>query len=264
MSAARILGWDTSSRSGYLFAAEVPEGSTEQEGASRLLHAQVLSVDQRQHSEGLLLGISEALSATGWQLEQVAGFAVGIGPGSFTGIRIGLTTARTLGQMLCTPVVPISSLEMIEVAYRSAQGSSQDAVVILAEACMGEVYVRVSKRESGGASAEAVTKISELDRNLQGWGLHELPSNEVTVIMPDTLKKHPSLAALESNGRFRVTDWPASHGISKALAHVAERRWKEGVRHSALDVQPVYLRVSDAELHLKARENALRNAVRGG
>ena len=65
------------------------------------------------HAESLFEGIAKLLKSARWPITSLSGVAVSIGPGSFTGIRIGLAAARALGQSLRIPVVGISALEVM-------------------------------------------------------------------------------------------------------------------------------------------------------
>src|SRR4051812_2069169 len=101
----KFLAWDTSSKSGAVVAFESRAGAYDVHLVAEL----VLNVDST-HSERLLWGIHQVLESARWKLEDVDVFGVGAGPGSFTGLRIGVTTARTLAHSLQKPVVGVSSL----------------------------------------------------------------------------------------------------------------------------------------------------------
>lgn len=80
------------------------------------------------HSERLIPMLDQLLTAADWQLKDLDFIGVVHGPGSFTGIRIGIATAQGLGQVLEIPVVGIGSLETLSWA---GCGRKEDIVVIL-------------------------------------------------------------------------------------------------------------------------------------
>ncbi|MEN9722133.1 MAG: hypothetical protein RJB38_119, partial [Pseudomonadota bacterium] len=181
----KVLGWDTSGKTGYLFLADFADELI-------LRFTKVLEVDQRQHSEGLLMGIAEALESAGLRAQDLNLLGIGVGPGSFTGIRIGLTTARTFGQMLGISLVPVSSLSMIEAAVRNQLGELCADVLVILEACMGEVYVRRG-RFGDADSVERVMKTAALPHFLSESGYSEASSRPVVVVLPENWRGHPVL-----------------------------------------------------------------------
>jgi tRNA threonylcarbamoyladenosine biosynthesis protein TsaB len=70
-------------------------------------------VDARRHTELVGPAIVEVLKATGIDRKQLSAIAVGVGPGPFTGLRIGLVTARMLGHVLEIPVDGVCSLDVV-------------------------------------------------------------------------------------------------------------------------------------------------------
>lgn len=90
------------------------------------------------HSEALLPMIDQILSETGKTLDDFDAFAVGVGPGSFTGIRIGCATIKSLAQVTSKPILPFSSLEALT---RSNIQSLFENTVALANAYQGQVFV---------------------------------------------------------------------------------------------------------------------------
>lgn len=96
-----VLGIDTSTKTGGLGLYDQTEG---------LVGEMNLALEQT-HSERLIPMMEHLLQACGRALDEVDGFAVTVGPGSFTGVRIGVTTAKTLAQVTGKPIVGISTLE---------------------------------------------------------------------------------------------------------------------------------------------------------
>lgn len=104
----------------------------------------------RGHAERLMEFVDEALAAADRQIDDIDRIAVTIGPGSFTGIRVGVATARGLALALGKPAVGVSSLHVIaEEARAAAQGR---AVLAAIDAKRDEVYL-----QSYDASGQAVT-----------------------------------------------------------------------------------------------------------
>jgi tRNA threonylcarbamoyladenosine biosynthesis protein TsaB len=90
------------------------------------------------HAARLLVLVEEVLAAAGTSWDAVERLAVGVGPGGFTGLRIGIATARALAQARALPVTGVSSLEALAAGVRPLEGS--DRVVGVIDARRGEVF----------------------------------------------------------------------------------------------------------------------------
>lgn len=86
------------------------------------------------HAGRLLAAAEEALAAAGVAWEELDRLAVGVGPGSFTGLRIGIATARALAQGRGLPVVGVSTLEAL------ARGAQAPVVLAVLDARRGEAF----------------------------------------------------------------------------------------------------------------------------
>ncbi len=78
-------------------------------------------VDARRHGELLAPGIARVLADASRSASDLTGIAVGVGPGPFTGLRIGLMTARAMGDALNIPVTGVCTLDVIAAAIASEQ-----------------------------------------------------------------------------------------------------------------------------------------------
>jgi tRNA threonylcarbamoyladenosine biosynthesis protein TsaB len=92
------------------------------------------------HSARLLVLVEEALAAAGADWDAVERIAVGVGPGGFTGLRLGIATARALAQARGLPLAGVSSLEALAVAARDGGADSGHPVLALIDARRGEVF----------------------------------------------------------------------------------------------------------------------------
>jgi tRNA threonylcarbamoyl adenosine modification protein YeaZ len=109
-----------------------------------------LSNGEQSQSSRLMPALDELFKKVGWNLQELDALAVDVGPGRFTGIRLGVSAARTLSQTLQKPVVEISSLEAL-----AAQGSGwqtgksfvwkfpHDLLCVLMDALRDDVYMAV-------------------------------------------------------------------------------------------------------------------------
>jgi tRNA threonylcarbamoyl adenosine modification protein YeaZ len=102
--------------------------------------AQSLAIDARRHGELLAPGIESVLAQAGATSRDLTDVAVGTGPGPFTGLRVGLVTARTLGVALAVPVHGVCSLDAL--AFRAADDGAvgDDPFLVATDARRREVY----------------------------------------------------------------------------------------------------------------------------
>ena len=144
----RILAIETS---GQTFSVAVSENGE--------LVSEIFMDSGHIHSEKLIPSIKKLLKAARWPFKDIDKIAVSTGPGSFTGIRVGLTCARMLGQALKIPLVGLNTLELLKIAVH------KDGIVIVAaiDAGRGEVFVNHKQPEI----VEAVQYFSSL-RKLKG------------------------------------------------------------------------------------------------
>lgn len=127
------LGLDTSTRNGVLVIADKPAG---QQAAARLDPAIT-------HGRDLVPAIGRMMTEAGLGFDAVRSIAVGIGPGSYTGLRVGLAVAKTLAEVLAGPVFPVDSLLLC--ALNLPQEINK--TVVVADAQRGAVYESLYKRD---------------------------------------------------------------------------------------------------------------------
>jgi tRNA threonylcarbamoyladenosine biosynthesis protein TsaB len=101
--------------------------------------ASVTRVDAMRHGELLAPGIAAVLEAAGIVRQDVTAVAVGVGPGPFTGLRVGLVTARTLALALDVPVYGVCTLDVLAVQAVD-QGAVDGPFLVATDARRKEVY----------------------------------------------------------------------------------------------------------------------------
>ena len=272
----RLIAWDTSSKVGAMVAIEWDDSGAKSTAALpyRLVSEWTLNVDAAQHSERLLWGVHHMLEACGWKLADVDVFGVGVGPGSFTGLRIGITTARTLAQTLGKPLIGVSSLAALArpVGLHFADRKERVIVIASSDAAKGELFALV------GAARSLKDCVALADGDFPGlWkrGVEEevLSPEEIVKLVKRKLaegaSREKALFVRIGEGKTRYSDvWktlPKSKEVEIAVPfidHVQGRYLGQlcfegiqaGLARSALEVHPRYLRVADAEKKLKSGE----------
>ena len=210
-----------------------------------------LRVDAHRSSNTQLLArIDDVLEQAGVLKTQIACVAVGRGPGSFTGVRICMATAKGMAQSLGVGLVGVSTLDAIAWSVQLAGNRGQLCVV--ADAMRKEVYpVRYRLTDEGVMRLEAdrVVKAAQAAEELAGSG-------DSMLIAGDALVKYADLFA--DCGCFADEAlWPVS-GVGLLAALQAAWRANEAdpfdvTRHNPAFALPVYTRLSDAEENERAR-----------
>ncbi len=210
-------------------------------------------------SNALLSDINKCLEEAGFSLNDVDVFACASGPGSFTGLRIGIATLKALATTLDRPCVGIPTLQ----AVAHAAGRSQ-ATVSLLPAGRGEVFAQMFSVSSvsGDDIINALDTAAHLspqklierygflaDLRWAGSGAHlqrEAVENGAQAL-GITLKEISNEAA--STGRGRGWELAANErNLAKHVAALAEQAFRQGTMQRADSLTAIYVRPSDAEL----------------
>ena len=143
-----LLGLDTATRRGGVVLAN------EHGMLGRVELGGTADTAPPRHAETLAPAIAWGCERCGVELPQISAVAVGIGPGMFTGLRVGVTTAKVLAQSLRVPVIPIPSLDLLAYPLRYARR----LVVATIDARRHELYWALYRQVPGG-----VQRVSEYE-----------------------------------------------------------------------------------------------------
>ncbi|MBR7832398.1 tRNA (adenosine(37)-N6)-threonylcarbamoyltransferase complex dimerization subunit type 1 TsaB [Actinospica durhamensis] len=127
--------------------------------------AEHTEVDARRHGELLAPGIERVLAAAGASRTALTAVAVGVGPGPFTGLRVGLMTARALGDALEIPVYGVCTLDILAAAVAAA-GAEDFAVAT--DARRREVYWAEYDAHGRRRTPPAVDRPADIAERLAG------------------------------------------------------------------------------------------------
>ena len=176
---------------------------------------------RRTLSRRLLGEVDGLLAGEGMTLADVSALAVGIGPGSFTGLRVGVTTAKTLAQVTGKPLVGVPTLD----AYAWAWGEDVPTLLVLLPSRRGEVYAAVY-RASEPLPDPFAESIDALERRLEALAAE---GDVVCCGAVGLLSQPPSLALSQS------------HVPPEGLARAAAWRLNNGLTDDPLALTPLYV-----------------------
>ena len=196
----------------------------------------------------LIPQVDALLAEQGVHRTELACLACGRGPGSFTGVRICLATAKGMASALELPLVGVSSLDAV--AWGAWKQGARGALLVAADAMRKEVYpVRYSLTDAGVARLE-------VDRVVKALAAAEEFAGQDLMVAGDALAKYAEL--FEPCGTLAPDAWWAPTGCGLLLA--VQDAWRMGaadpfdaVRHNPGFALPVYTRLSDAEENERKR-----------
>jgi tRNA threonylcarbamoyladenosine biosynthesis protein TsaB len=200
------------------------------------------------HTTRLMALVVEVLGDAGVEWSQLDRIAVGVGPGTFTGLRIGVATAHALARARGIDLVGVSTLHSLARGATdpgAGGGGSHDAVMAVIDARRGEVFAA-------------------------GWTAADVPrADAAPLLSPRALAPEALAAAIRADGRAWLAVGDGAVEFREALEHAGARipepdsglnrvsavehcRLAFGLRpESPESIQPEYLRLPDAEISLR-------------
>jgi tRNA threonylcarbamoyladenosine biosynthesis protein TsaB len=197
------------------------------------------------HAETLLAELEQVVAASGgW--DAVGTIAVGIGPGSYTGLRIGIATARALGQALEKPLAPVSTLAALADGIAARGGVGRRPLLPVIDARRAQVFASLVSPHGALIWEPLVATPEELSGRLRAALESGLAEGEAPLAAGDGALRFRR--ELEAAGVSVLPDADPAHRLSARStcllgASVAPARPEE--------VRPVYLRPPDAERWLE-------------
>jgi tRNA threonylcarbamoyladenosine biosynthesis protein TsaB len=198
-----------------------------------------IQVTGRSRQESVTPALEQLLRWTGVGLHQVGGFAVGVGPGLFTGLRVGVETAKTLAQVTKAPIVGLTSLDVLAYSVRFTHRT----IVAVIDGRRGEVFDAVYRPVPGGVVRDSGYVVRSPEHLLAD--LETVPG-EVLAVGDGAILYREVLAEL--GGRIEFASQMVAHPDAAALVELAVPRFLREEHDRLFDVVPMYLRKSDAEI----------------
>jgi len=199
----------------------------------------------RRHAETLVPSIEFLAAQAELELRQVSVIAVDIGPGLFTGLRVGIATAKALAQALKVPVIGLSSLDLLAHQVRR----TNRLIVPVIDAKRGEVFSATYRQVPGGVQRQSdftVGSPQDLANELMAHRQEALLLGDGAIRYAEEL--HGDAGNVELAGVANA--YPSASDLVE-LAHPRAIR-EEFV--PARDIEPLYLRKADAEINWQRRD----------
>ena len=238
----KVLGFDTATRATSVALVDTDNGEVLERRDDPPPGA------RPRHTTRLMALVVEVLGEAGAGWPDVDRIAVGVGPGTFTGLRIGVATAQALARARDIELVGVSTLHALaRGASAAAPGprSASEAVMAIIDARLGEVFA------AGWAAADAGR------------------ADAVPVVGPRALAPEALAETMRADGRTWLAAGDGAVEFSEALEHAGARipepesrlhrvsavehcRLASALRPEPLEgIQPEYLRLPDAEINLR-------------
>ena len=220
------------------------ETATQQVGCAIGGHEGVLAefhaAKGRRHAETLVPAIDFLCQQTRIDLSEIGAVAVDVGPGLFTGLRVGVATAKAMASALRVPVIGLSSLDLLAHQVRH----SPRLIVPVIDGKRGEVFSATYRHVQGGIqrlSEPRVGTAEDLANELRAHREEALLVGDGALRYADVLSEDSGMVELGPVGNA----WPSAEDLVE-LAHPRALR-EEFVQ--PWELEPLYLRKSDAEIN---------------
>lgn len=234
------------------------ETSTPQVSVAIGGHEGVLSLFEssrgRRHAETLTPAIEFVCRHAEVEIGEFGAVAVDIGPGLFTGMRVGLAAGKAIAQALRIPMIGISSLDLLAFPLRHADRT----VATVIDARKGEVFYAFYRPVPGGmqrVTEPQVGRPDDLVADLMARGQHTLCVGDGALRYREVI-----VDAMRCDVAEQFLSYPSAAPLVQ-LAHARALR-EDWV--NPWEIQPLYLRAPDAQINWSTRESAGEGARRSG
>jgi len=198
------------------------------------------------YSERLIAGINHVIDGAGWKVQDVDLIAVACGPGSFTGLRIGMGTAKGLAMAIQKPMVGVSSLEVLALGVSLYPG----IVIPVIDARRDEVYSSAYRFVDGEMRevllSEHVSPPAVLCERIKAL-------NENIVMVGDGIRRYGDLFREHLKNRLVEADDALHFPHAAYAAKLGLKRFRENGADDEAQLIPNYIRESDADIGFRGR-----------
>lgn len=197
---------------------------------------------KKNHSQKLMPMIKELLDSCDTKPKEIDVFAVSLGPGSFTGLRIGIATMTAMAQALDKSVVGVPTLEALAYNLFNIQG----LICPIIDAQKDLVYTALYQWIDGNMAEVMEQQVITIDGLIS---ILREKSGKIFFI-GDALEKFNSILKDGLGQQFAVPPSKFSIPSASSVAEVAKIKIEKGIK---MDIVPIYMRKSEAEIQYEKR-----------
>ena len=206
--------------------------------------AAVQSAKGRRHAEHLAPSIRFACDLAGVELSEISVVAVDLGPGLFTGLRVGIATAKALAHALKVPMIGVPSLDLLAFPVRF----TPRLIVTVIDARRGELFYAFYRQVPGG-----VTRVSEHQVGSPDDLASELLAlGEECLLVGDGAIRYAEI--FEGMKRIEFAGEGLAYPLASSLVLLAHAKALQEEFVMPWDLEPLYLRKPDAEINWATRD----------
>jgi tRNA threonylcarbamoyladenosine biosynthesis protein TsaB len=191
------------------------------------------------HGAALPAAVDELLSAAGFKLGDLDAIAVGIGPGSFTGLRIGISYAKGLVMASGCAIVGVPGFDAMAIAALERDNIERGLVAVVVDARKNEVYAALYRVVADGLeklTEELVVTLEHLASRI---------TEDVTFIGDSKAKDAAALVGMQGH-RVAVSETVSLDLRGVAIAAIGAARFARGEMDRMASLEPLYIRTPEA------------------
>lgn len=189
----------------------------------------------RKMSALVTITIKRVLEALGWRINDIDYFACGLGPGSFTGLRITVATVKAMAWSLNKPVLGISSLDIL------AKNVTKDGVIVPAvDAKRNLIYCSMYKNKKGILRRIAPYMLLSIDEFLKKLKADSILLGDAAALYKEKILKNISDVTILDKDYWQLK--------GSNIIYLALKRLKDKKINNAFDIKPIYLYPKECQI----------------
>lgn len=198
----------------------------------------------RRHAESLVPAIEFICAQAQIDLGEISVVAVDLGPGLFTGLRVGIATAKSLAHALAVPMIGVASLDLLAFPVRYTSRLIAAAI----DARRGELYFAFYRQVPGGIQRLGEHRLG----TPEDLASELVASGEEVLLVGDGAHRYHEV--FDGLTKVELADLAVAHPSASSLVQLAHARALREQFQPGDTLQPIYLRKPDAEINWATRE----------